>query len=114
MLCFIMLFDNQMAVSLEETASSPNGLRTPVELFMDSESLQFMGNEIALVISNHRSDIEWLVGWILAQRSGCLGSALAVAKKSSKYLPAEKQGAHFYSVIVTKHEASAGIVCLVQ
>ncbi|XP_074354487.1 1-acyl-sn-glycerol-3-phosphate acyltransferase 2-like isoform X2 [Apium graveolens] len=58
-----------------------------VELFMDSESLQFMGKEHALVISNHRSDIDWLVGWILAQRSGCLGSALAVAKKSSKYLP---------------------------
>ncbi|KAK1402752.1 1-acylglycerol-3-phosphate O-acyltransferase [Heracleum sosnowskyi] len=58
-----------------------------VELFMDSDSLQLMGKEHALVISNHRSDIDWLVGWILAQRSGCLGSALAVAKNSSKYLP---------------------------
>lgn len=25
------------------------------------------GKEHALVISNHRSDIDWLVGWILAQ-----------------------------------------------
>ncbi|KAL8156452.1 hypothetical protein AgCh_001518 [Apium graveolens] len=67
-----------------------------VELFMDSESLQFMGKEHALVISNHRSDIDWLVGWILAQRSGCLGSALAVAKKSSKYLPSGlRQLRHF-------------------
>nr|XP_048321417.1 1-acyl-sn-glycerol-3-phosphate acyltransferase 2 isoform X3 [Ziziphus jujuba var. spinosa] len=46
-----------------------------------------MGKEHALLISNHRSDIDWLVGWILAQRSGCLGSALAVMKKSSKFLP---------------------------
>ena len=27
----------------------------------------FTGKEHALVISNHRSDIDWLVGWILAQ-----------------------------------------------
>ncbi|XP_020238518.1 1-acyl-sn-glycerol-3-phosphate acyltransferase PLS1 isoform X1 [Cajanus cajan] len=46
-----------------------------------------MGKEHALVISNHRSDIDWLVGWVLAQRSGCLGSTLAVMKKSSKFLP---------------------------
>ncbi|KAH0874030.1 hypothetical protein HID58_071392, partial [Brassica napus] len=45
------------------------------------------GKEHALVVCNHRSDIDWLVGWILAQRSGCLGSALAVMKKSSKFLP---------------------------
>ncbi|KAG4915953.1 hypothetical protein JHK87_053510 [Glycine soja] len=46
-----------------------------------------MGKEHALVISNHRSDIDWLVGWVSAQRSGCLGSTLAVMKKSSKFLP---------------------------
>ncbi|CAG7905426.1 unnamed protein product [Brassica rapa] len=45
------------------------------------------GKEHALVVCNHRSDIDWLVGWILAQRSGCLGSALAVTKKSNKFLP---------------------------
>lgn len=27
----------------------------------------FLGKEHALVISNHRSDIDWLVGWVLAQ-----------------------------------------------
>ncbi|CAN1348929.1 1-acyl-sn-glycerol-3-phosphate acyltransferase 2 [Linum perenne] len=47
----------------------------------------FSGKEHALVLSNHKSDIDWLVGWVLAQRSGCLGSALAVMKKSSKLLP---------------------------
>nr|ACV73676.1 lysophosphatidic acid acyltransferase 2 [Tropaeolum majus] len=58
-----------------------------IKLFTDRETLHQMGKEHALVICNHRSDIDWLVGWVLAQRSGCLGSSLAVMKKSSKFLP---------------------------
>ncbi|MED6108850.1 1-acyl-sn-glycerol-3-phosphate acyltransferase 2 [Stylosanthes scabra] len=58
-----------------------------LQIFTDKEIINLMGKEHALVICNHKSDIDWLVGWILAQRSGCLGSALAVMKKSSKFLP---------------------------
>ncbi|CAL9131367.1 unnamed protein product [Musa textilis] len=58
-----------------------------VQLYADSETFELMGKEHALVICNHKSDIDWLVGWILSQRSGCLGSTLAVMKKSSKFLP---------------------------
>lgn len=58
-----------------------------IRLYTDLETYRLMGKEHALVISNHRSDIDWLVGWVLAERSGCLGSALAVMKKSSKFLP---------------------------
>ncbi|KAL2228245.1 1-acyl-sn-glycerol-3-phosphate acyltransferase 2-like [Sesamum indicum] len=58
-----------------------------IEIYTDAETFKLMGKEHALVICNHRSDIDWLVGWILAQRSGCLGSTLAVMKKSSKFLP---------------------------
>ncbi|KAL3819828.1 hypothetical protein ACJIZ3_005733 [Penstemon smallii] len=58
-----------------------------IKLYTDSETLKLMGKEHALVIANHRSDIDWLVGWVFAQRSGCLGSTLAVMKKSSKFLP---------------------------
>ncbi|KAK7345071.1 hypothetical protein VNO77_15472 [Canavalia gladiata] len=58
-----------------------------IQIFTDRETFRLMGKEHALVISNHRSDIDWLVGWVLAQRSGCLGSTLAVMKKSSKFLP---------------------------
>lgn len=58
-----------------------------IKVYTDRDTLKFMGKEHALVVSNHRSDIDWLVGWILAQRSGCLGSTLAVMKKSSKFLP---------------------------
>ncbi|XP_055801272.1 1-acyl-sn-glycerol-3-phosphate acyltransferase 2 [Solanum dulcamara] len=58
-----------------------------IKVYADPEMFNLMGKEHALVIANHRSDIDWLVGWILAQRSGCLGSSLAVMKKSSKLLP---------------------------
>ncbi|KAK4432140.1 1-acyl-sn-glycerol-3-phosphate acyltransferase 2 [Sesamum alatum] len=58
-----------------------------IEIYTDAETFKLMGKEHALVICNHKSDIDWLVGWILAQRSGCLGSTLAVMKKSSKFLP---------------------------
>ncbi|CAN1183535.1 1-acyl-sn-glycerol-3-phosphate acyltransferase 2 [Linum perenne] len=58
-----------------------------IEVYTDHETFRQMGKEHALVLSNHKSDIDWLVGWVLAQRSGCLGSALAVMKKSSKLLP---------------------------
>ncbi|XP_011075205.1 1-acyl-sn-glycerol-3-phosphate acyltransferase 2 [Sesamum indicum] len=58
-----------------------------IELYTDSETFKLMGKEHALVICNHKSDIDWLVGWVLAERSGCLGSTLAVMKKSSRFLP---------------------------
>ncbi|CAJ1955636.1 unnamed protein product [Sphenostylis stenocarpa] len=58
-----------------------------IELHTDSETFQLMGKENALVICNHRSDIDWLIGWVLAQRSGCLGSTIAIMKKEIKYLP---------------------------
>uniref|UniRef100_A0A7N0ZSL2 1-acylglycerol-3-phosphate O-acyltransferase n=1 Tax=Kalanchoe fedtschenkoi TaxID=63787 RepID=A0A7N0ZSL2_KALFE len=58
-----------------------------VQVYADRETFEKIGKEHALLICNHRSDIDWLVGWVLAQRSGCLGSAIAVMKKSLKYLP---------------------------
>ncbi|KAI5082852.1 hypothetical protein GOP47_0002595, partial [Adiantum capillus-veneris] len=58
-----------------------------IQVFVDSESWSHFGKEHALVISNHRSDLDWLFGWVLAQRVGCLGSTRAVMKKSTRYLP---------------------------
>ncbi|KAL2940910.1 1-acyl-sn-glycerol-3-phosphate acyltransferase 2 [Bienertia sinuspersici] len=58
-----------------------------VELHTDSETFHLMGKEHALLISNHRSDIDWLIGWVLAQRVGCLGSTRAIMKNVLKYLP---------------------------
>lgn len=33
---------------------------------------EHLGQEHALVICNHRSDIDWLVGWVLAQVSNLI------------------------------------------
>lgn len=49
--------------------------------------VKISGKENALLICNHRSDIDWLIGWVLAQRAGCLGSTVAVMKKEIKYFP---------------------------
>ncbi|KAJ3698493.1 hypothetical protein LUZ61_002198 [Rhynchospora tenuis] len=57
-----------------------------VELYGDSEIFNTMGKEHALIVSNHR-DIDWLVGWVIAQHAGCLGSSLGVMKKSSMFFP---------------------------
>ncbi|XP_048499762.1 1-acyl-sn-glycerol-3-phosphate acyltransferase PLS1-like isoform X1 [Beta vulgaris subsp. vulgaris] len=58
-----------------------------VELHTDSETFHLMGKEHALLICNHRSDIDWLIGWVLAQRAGCLGCTMAIMKDVLKYLP---------------------------
>ncbi|KAH7294559.1 hypothetical protein KP509_27G007400 [Ceratopteris richardii] len=61
--------------------------KVEIEVYVDNETWKKMGKEHALLICNHRSDMDWLVGWVLAQRVGCLGSTRAVMKKSSKFLP---------------------------
>lgn len=58
-----------------------------IRVYADDDTWRHVGKEHALLISNHRSDLDWLVGWVLAQRVGCLGSTRAVMKKSSKFLP---------------------------
>jgi len=58
-----------------------------VRVFMEKEDFELLGKEHALVISNHRSDVDWLVGWVIAQRVGCLGGTRAVMKKSTQFLP---------------------------
>ncbi|KAL3529862.1 hypothetical protein ACH5RR_009184 [Cinchona calisaya] len=58
-----------------------------IELYTDTETFELLGKEHALLICNHRSDIDWLVGWVIAQRFGCLGSTLALIKKAAIYLP---------------------------
>lgn len=58
-----------------------------IKLFTDAETFHLMGKEHALVICNHKSDIDWLVGWVLAQRTGCLGSTVAIMKNELKFLP---------------------------
>ncbi|CAL1409556.1 unnamed protein product [Linum trigynum] len=58
-----------------------------VEVYADDETFNLLGKERAMLLSNHRSDVDWLIGWVLAERSGCLGSSLALMKRENKWLP---------------------------
>ncbi|CAL8152465.1 unnamed protein product [Prunus armeniaca] len=58
-----------------------------VKLYTDLETYRLMGKEHALLMPNHMCDADVLIGFLLAQRLGCLRSALMVMKKSAKYLP---------------------------
>lgn len=43
------------------------------ELYIDPSDLPYISNEHALVIMNHKYDIDWLMGWIIIERFGMLG-----------------------------------------
>nr|ALM22867.1 lysophosphatidic acid acyltransferase 2 [Cuphea viscosissima] len=58
-----------------------------LKLFTDPETFRLMGKEHALVIINHMTELDWMVGWVMGQHFGCLGSIISVAKKSTKFLP---------------------------
>ena len=51
-----------------------NGLR--IRLFTDEESLSHVGKEHALIIMNHKYDIDWVTTWIFAEKYGVLGVSL--------------------------------------
>ncbi|KAJ7286656.1 hypothetical protein O6H91_Y324100 [Diphasiastrum complanatum] len=53
-----------------------------LRVYADPLEWTYIGKEHALLICNHRSDIDWLVGWVLAERVGCLGGCRAVMKNS--------------------------------
>ncbi|XP_045608732.1 1-acyl-sn-glycerol-3-phosphate acyltransferase delta isoform X2 [Procambarus clarkii] len=58
-----------------------------VRVFTSDESFQKWGNEHALIIMNHTYEVDWLMGWIIADRSHTLGSAKVFVKKMMQYVP---------------------------
>ncbi|XP_071532361.1 1-acyl-sn-glycerol-3-phosphate acyltransferase delta-like isoform X2 [Panulirus ornatus] len=58
-----------------------------VRVFASDESFQKWGKEHALIIMNHSYEIDWLMGWIIADRSQILGSAKVFVKKMMQYVP---------------------------
>jgi lysophosphatidic acid acyltransferase/lysophosphatidylinositol acyltransferase len=49
----------------------------------------------ALVVCNHRSGIDWLLGWVFSTRFKRLGHTKAMVKKSLKYVPVLGWGWYF-------------------
>ena len=42
------------------------------ELFISDKDFEFVNKEHCIVIMNHKYDIDWLMGWIICQRTGLL------------------------------------------
>ncbi|XP_040993674.1 1-acyl-sn-glycerol-3-phosphate acyltransferase PLS1-like [Juglans microcarpa x Juglans regia] len=71
-----------------------------VQLYTDHmDTYRLMGKEHAILMPNHMCDADILMVWLLAQRFGCLRSALMVVKKSSKYLPIYGWASWFFEFI---------------
>lgn len=44
-----------------------------IQLYGAKEDYDKLGTESSMCLANHRSDVDWLIGWIMADRAGILG-----------------------------------------
>eukprot|EP00755_Sulcionema_specki_P015792 Sspe_Gene.9890::Locus_3325_Transcript_3_3_Confidence_0.600_Length_3071::g.9890::m.9890/K13523/AGPAT3_4; lysophosphatidic acid acyltransferase / lysophosphatidylinositol acyltransferase len=51
------------------------------------EDLDHYGKENVIILCNHCGDIDWLIGWVTAERHGVLGHTKSYMKSFSKFLP---------------------------
>ncbi|CAD7002339.1 unnamed protein product [Ceratitis capitata] len=59
-----------------------------LHLYMDPADLEkFAGKEHVMIIQNHSYEIDWLCGWMFADKVQCLGNCKAYAKKAISYVP---------------------------
>ena len=42
------------------------------DIYMNEEDFKYVGNEHVICIMNHKYDVDWLMGWIVCQRTGLL------------------------------------------
>jgi lysophosphatidic acid acyltransferase / lysophosphatidylinositol acyltransferase len=57
------------------------------DIYIKDEDLKHIGHEHAIVVLNHKYDIDWLLGWILCQRGNLFAGAKVVSKSTLKYIP---------------------------
>jgi lysophosphatidic acid acyltransferase/lysophosphatidylinositol acyltransferase len=50
-----------------------------IKFYGKKEDYELVGKEHALVLPNHRSDIDWMIGWIICERTGILGVSILVS-----------------------------------
>lgn len=55
--------------------------------YKDERAFQEFGKNSAIVIANHRYDVDWLGAWLLSDKLGTLGNDKAMLKSSLKYVP---------------------------
>ncbi|CAH3017601.1 unnamed protein product [Porites evermanni] len=58
-----------------------------IKLYGTKEDFDKLGKESAIIVCNHRSDVDWLIGYTLADRAGVLATCKCYMKGYLKYLP---------------------------
>nr|XP_051711135.1 1-acyl-sn-glycerol-3-phosphate acyltransferase delta isoform X1 [Oryctolagus cuniculus] len=60
---------------------------TECTIYTDPQAYPLYGKENAIVVLNHKFEIDFLCGWSLAERFGILGNSKVLAKKELAYVP---------------------------
>ncbi|KAB1275393.1 1-acyl-sn-glycerol-3-phosphate acyltransferase delta [Camelus dromedarius] len=60
---------------------------TECVIYTDPQAYPKYGKENAIVVLNHKFEIDFLCGWSLAERFGVLGGSKVLAKKELAYVP---------------------------
>ncbi|XP_060229636.1 1-acyl-sn-glycerol-3-phosphate acyltransferase delta isoform X1 [Meriones unguiculatus] len=60
---------------------------TECTIYTDPKASPHYGKENAIVVLNHKFEIDFLCGWSLAERLGILGNSKVLAKKELAYVP---------------------------
>ncbi|KAG1661203.1 1-acyl-sn-glycerol-3-phosphate acyltransferase gamma [Nymphon striatum] len=79
---YLLYFSWSQLVVLSEWWSG-----TVVNMHTAPENVKFIGKEHAVLIMNHKYDVEWVMGWVMAERYNVLGNCRVYAKKVLKYIP---------------------------
>ncbi|XP_034057760.1 1-acyl-sn-glycerol-3-phosphate acyltransferase delta [Gymnodraco acuticeps] len=95
-LCYCI--SSQMVVALEWWSG------TECTLYTDPKSYPLYGNENAIAVLNHCSEIDFLCGWTFCERFGVLGSSKVLAKQELRYLPIIGWMWYFLEIVFCKRK----------
>jgi len=56
-------------------------------IYTDDETWFKLGQENALILMNHSNELDWLVGWVMADQVNILGNAKLFIKKAVEWIP---------------------------
>ena len=61
-----------------------------IRVFGDDEVIvKYANKEHALVVLNHRGDLDWMIGWVVLNRLGLLGVSIIIISRDIPLLPLE-------------------------
>ncbi|XP_013381629.1 1-acyl-sn-glycerol-3-phosphate acyltransferase delta isoform X2 [Lingula anatina] len=73
-----------------------------IVLKTNPEDVKYYGKEHAIIILNHKYDIDWLLGYFLAERLGILGGSKVYGKEMLKFVPIQGWSWYFTESVFLK------------